>query len=123
MKKIEISEEDFFWLVISKIDKTQRNEKDMLYQAVKFLASRNEDEKGLFYQMFTEKMDSLDISKVDGVNQLDLNFIKAWVIGMGAYYYHSVLEKPDVVLEGKGKTFHQLLYLKDHVDEYLEGLV
>ena len=120
MKKIEISEEDFFWLVIAKINKTKRDEMEMLYQPIKFLATRNEEERELFYKKFSEKMSDLDFSKVDGLNQIDLNLIKAWVIGMGDWYYHCVLENPNVVKEGMGKTFTQLFYIKEHVEDYVK---
>ncbi len=120
MKKIEISEEEFFWLVISKIDKSKKDEMEKLHQAIKFLAKRSEEERELFYRMFTEKIALLDISKGVQLIQLDLKGIQSWVIGMGEYYYHCVLDKPDLVREGNGKTFHQLIYLKEKVDKRLD---
>tara|TARA_R110000823_G_scaffold46942_2_gene120016 strand:+ start:69 stop:440 length:372 start_codon:yes stop_codon:yes gene_type:complete len=120
MKNIEISEEDFFWLVIGKINKAKKDEMEMLYQPIKFLVTRNEEERELFYRKFGEKMSALDFSKVDGLNQHDLKFIKAWVIGMGEWYYDCVLENPNVVKEGKGKTFTQLLYIKENVEDHLK---
>ena len=120
MKKIEISEEEFFWLVISKIDKSKKNERDKLYQAIKFLANRSEEERELFYKLLTEKINGLNLSKVGGLNKSDLNFIKAWVIGLGEWYYHCVLENPEVVNEGIGKTFDQLFFIKENVEDYLK---
>lgn len=118
MEEIKISNEDFFWLVISKINKSKKKEEEMILPVLKFLAQRNHEERDLFFEMLEEKIETLDFSQVEGINQNDIPMLKAWVIGIGEYYYHCTIEKPDTVLEGKGKMLVKLRYIKEEFKEY-----